>query len=274
MKRRTLFVGASIIGIAAVGTTVALEPLGAEPEGEKDCGNVLPPSPASSSATASNQVREPRWEQKGGTVNDASCLSRTAVAGVVSPRSEKEVQQALAYANAAGLTISPAGVRHSMGGHVIPARRHHARHARHERHPRRSRTIDGHGRRGRELARYPERHPSALRGKGDAIDRHLHRRRLDLGQCPRDGPSGRSHPELDPIAAPDARRRPDRNDLAPRSIRSSSTSSSAATDCSASSCRPSSMSFPTPSTDRSASWSPRRTCRTSLRRSSPTRRSD
>jgi hypothetical protein len=34
MKRRTVFVGASAIAIAAVGTTVALEPLGAEPEGE------------------------------------------------------------------------------------------------------------------------------------------------------------------------------------------------------------------------------------------------
>ena len=118
MKRRTLFVGASVIAIGAIGTTVALEPLGAEPESEKDCGNALVPS-AGSSAAASAQIQEPRWEQKGGAVNDASCLSRTAVAGVVSPRSEKEVQQALAYANAAGLTISPAGVRHSMGGHAF-----------------------------------------------------------------------------------------------------------------------------------------------------------
>ena len=42
MKRKTLLVGASVIGVAAIGTTVALEPLGAEPDGEKDCGNVLP----------------------------------------------------------------------------------------------------------------------------------------------------------------------------------------------------------------------------------------
>jgi len=98
-----VFVGASVIAIAAVGTTVALEPLGAEPEGEKDCGNAVSPG-SRSSAPAGTQVPEPRWEQKGGTVNDASCLSRTAVAGVISPRSEKEAQQALAYANAAGLT--------------------------------------------------------------------------------------------------------------------------------------------------------------------------
>ena len=49
MKRRTLFVGASVIAIGAIGTTVALEPLGAEPEGEKDCGNALAPNAASTS---------------------------------------------------------------------------------------------------------------------------------------------------------------------------------------------------------------------------------
>ena len=119
MKRKTLLVGASVIGVAAIGTTVALEPLGAEPEGEKDCGNVLPDVRAPTLTTDRQQIPEPRWEQKGGSVNDASCLSRTAVAGVVSPRSEREIQQALAYAKAAGLTISPAGVRHSMGGHAF-----------------------------------------------------------------------------------------------------------------------------------------------------------
>ena len=196
---------------------------------------------------------EPRWEQKGGSVNDASCLSRTAVAGIVSPRSEREVQQALAYAKATGLTISPAGVRHSMGGHafrrggiMLDMRRMNA-------HPARSRALDRDGRRGRELARHPERHPPALRGEGDAVDRHLHGRRVDLGQCSRDGPSGGRDPGFDPVAARDARRRPDRNRLARSRIRSSSTSSSAATACSGSSFRPSSMSCRTPSTAPSVS---------------------
>ena len=34
---------------------------------------------------------EPNWAQRGGTVNDASCLSRTEVAGVVAVRNEKDV---------------------------------------------------------------------------------------------------------------------------------------------------------------------------------------
>jgi FAD/FMN-containing dehydrogenase len=116
-RRKSLLIGASAVAIAGGGTAVALAPLAVEPHGEKDCGSVLPPVPAVSAATA--REPEPRWEQKGGTVNDASCLSRTAVAGIVAPRTETDVQQALAYARAAGLTISPAGVRHSMGGHAF-----------------------------------------------------------------------------------------------------------------------------------------------------------
>ncbi len=115
MKRKTLIIGASTIASVSAGT-VALAPLAAEPDGEKDCGNVLPavlplhPHPA---------VSEPAWSQKGGSVNDASCLSRTPVAGVVAVRSEKDIAQALAYARSAGLTVSPAGVRHSMGGQAF-----------------------------------------------------------------------------------------------------------------------------------------------------------
>ena len=116
MKRRTLLIGASVAAAGAAGATVALAPLAAEPDGEKDCGNVLP---AVAAAQARQAAPEPAWAQKGGTVNDASCLSRTAIAGIVAPRSEKEVADALAYARVAGLTVSPAGVRHSMGGQAF-----------------------------------------------------------------------------------------------------------------------------------------------------------
>ena len=117
MKRKTLVIGASGLAIAAAGTGLWLAPLAAEPDGAKDCGNVLPPLPGLGNRAAA--MPEPRWEQKGGSVNDASCLSRTPVAGVVAPRSESEVAGALAYARAGGLTVSPAGVRHSMGGQAF-----------------------------------------------------------------------------------------------------------------------------------------------------------
>jgi FAD/FMN-containing dehydrogenase len=117
MKRKVLVIGASTIAIAA-GATIALAPMAADPDGEKDCGDVLPQLRPLTPAAAAG-VAEPHWAQKGGTVNDASCLSRTPVAGIVAPRSEKEVADALAYARASGLTLSPAGVRHSMGGQAF-----------------------------------------------------------------------------------------------------------------------------------------------------------
>lgn len=118
MKRKTLLIGASAIAIATAGATILAAPLAADPTGAKDCASILPPLAAPSKRAAA-AVPEPRWLQRGGTVNDASCLSRTAVAGVVGVRGESDVAQAIAYARANGLTISPAGMKHSMGGHAF-----------------------------------------------------------------------------------------------------------------------------------------------------------
>ena len=118
MKRRKLLITVSVLALVAAGTGIYVAPLAAEPEGEKDCGNVLPALPAPRAA-APGAVPEPHWTQRGGTVNDASCLSRTPVAGVVAVRNEADVAAALAYARARGLPVSPAGVRHSMGGQAF-----------------------------------------------------------------------------------------------------------------------------------------------------------
>jgi FAD/FMN-containing dehydrogenase len=127
MKRKKLLVTVSVIAVAAAGTGLWVAPLAADPSGDKDCGNILPPAPAPappprSEAPAADtvpRVPEPRWAQKGGTVNDASCLSRTPVHGIVAVQSEADVAAALAYARDQGLTVSPAGVKHSMGGQAF-----------------------------------------------------------------------------------------------------------------------------------------------------------
>ena len=54
--------------------------------------------------------------QRGGTVNDASCVNEVAVAGVVRPRSVGEVREALSYAREHDLKVAVGGTRHSMGG--------------------------------------------------------------------------------------------------------------------------------------------------------------
>jgi FAD/FMN-containing dehydrogenase len=117
MRRKRLVIGASTLVVAAGGTAAWLTPLAAEPNGEKDCGDVLPALAPLRVGQA--RASEPSWAQKGGAVNDASCLSRTALAGVVAPTSEREVAEVLDYARAANLTVSSAGVRHSMGGQAF-----------------------------------------------------------------------------------------------------------------------------------------------------------
>ncbi len=54
--------------------------------------------------------------QQGGTVNDASCLNRTRVYGVVRPRSIADVRESLVFAREHDLVVSIAGTQHAMGG--------------------------------------------------------------------------------------------------------------------------------------------------------------
>ena len=89
----------------------------------------------------------------------------------------------------------------------VLARRRGARHDVVQQPVARRRPQDDHRRERRDLARHPEHAASALRGQGDAVHRHLHGRRIDLGQRTRDGPSVRIGWRLDPRDARHARRR-------------------------------------------------------------------
>jgi FAD/FMN-containing dehydrogenase len=105
----------------------------AAPDGEKTCDFVFPPPSPAGAAAAAAAVRVPSrlapttaapsppagqlaLAQQGGTVNDASCLNKTAVYGVVRVKSRDDVARALAFARAHGLQVTAAGERHSMGG--------------------------------------------------------------------------------------------------------------------------------------------------------------
>lgn len=119
MKHPKLLITVSTLALVAMATTAWVLPMTADPVGDKDCMSVLPPMPALIPMPLVTQGPEPNWAQRGGAVNDASCLSRTDVAGVVAVKSEADVANALAYARLRGLPVSPAGMKHSMGGQAF-----------------------------------------------------------------------------------------------------------------------------------------------------------
>ena len=118
-----------IAGIAVVSALAAtgyeVNRLSAEPVGEKDCPPVFAEG-ADPSTTEVNVEIAPlstgdmlKWEQKGGTINDVSCLDRTPVYGIVKITSVDDIRNALQFARENKLKVSMAGVRHSMGGQAF-----------------------------------------------------------------------------------------------------------------------------------------------------------
>ncbi len=97
------------------------------PAAAKDCVVQMVPAVVAPATTLPAPVSEPlaapgtaaypgTLHQDGGTVNDASCLNRTAVYGVVRPRTVEDVREALVFAEEHDLVVSVAGTRHAMGG--------------------------------------------------------------------------------------------------------------------------------------------------------------
>lgn len=120
---RRLVLGA----VAALGATGwagwSAARMAASPSGPKDAGRIadldgvaLPSGPPPYLPPHDPALP---WSLKGGSLNDASGLSRTPVFGVVAVKSRDDVAAALSFARANGLRIATAAVRHSMGGHAF-----------------------------------------------------------------------------------------------------------------------------------------------------------
>ena len=113
----------SIVVVSALtGTGYGVNRLSADPIGQKDCPPVFADA-ADSNNTQVNVEIAPlsagdmlKWQQKGGTINDVSCLDRTPVYGIVKITSIDDIKNALIFAKENKLKVSMAGVKHSMGG--------------------------------------------------------------------------------------------------------------------------------------------------------------
>src|SRR5450755_1783523 len=100
-----------------------LQVLAADPVGEKDC------RPAADGAEQGRSdldrikaiapLADVKWSQLGGSINDASCLNKTEIYGVVDVKSVDDIAKTLAFARDNKLSVTTAGVRHSMGGQAF-----------------------------------------------------------------------------------------------------------------------------------------------------------
>jgi FAD/FMN-containing dehydrogenase len=100
-----------------------LQVLAADPVGEKDCRPAA--DGAGQGRTDLDRIKaiaplgDVKWSQLGGSINDASCLNKTEIYGVVEVHSVDDIAKTLAFARDNKLSITTAGVRHSMGGQAF-----------------------------------------------------------------------------------------------------------------------------------------------------------
>lgn len=91
------------------------------PKREKSCDFVFPAAPNGSKPTT--LFVEPqasiKLEQRDGFINDASCLNKTPIHGIVQVQSVDDIRSALEFARTNHLKVSIGGQRHSMGGQTF-----------------------------------------------------------------------------------------------------------------------------------------------------------
>ena len=100
-----------------------LQALAADPKGEKDCRPAVGSAEQGKIDLEQIKAIAPlpgvKWSQLGGSINDASCLNKTEIYGVVEVHSVEDIAKTLAFARDNRLSVTTAGVRHSMGGQAF-----------------------------------------------------------------------------------------------------------------------------------------------------------
>src|SRR5688572_17943350 len=103
INKKNVITSIAVLSAITVGGYEVNE-LSADPIGEKNC----PPAFAENATMVDTQVNVAisplslgdrlKWVQKGGTINDISCLDRTPVFGIVQVSSIEDIKTALAFA--------------------------------------------------------------------------------------------------------------------------------------------------------------------------------
>lgn len=120
---KSLIVIAFVVIVTVSVATRKLYTYAEAPQGQKDCPPLFPTGADDPAKPAAVEIKMPAnalpWVQKGGTINDASCLDRTPVYGIVQAKEIDDIKNALLFAKENGLKVSMAGVKHSMGGQAF-----------------------------------------------------------------------------------------------------------------------------------------------------------
>src|SRR3954462_5300381 len=115
-------VAAVVVVLLGVYSYRKLAALAADPTGEKDCGPAAGGEQAKidlERIRAIAPLKDVKWSQLGGAINDASCLNKTEIYGMVEVHSVDDITRTLAFARDNKLSGTTAGVRHSMGGQAF-----------------------------------------------------------------------------------------------------------------------------------------------------------
>ncbi len=116
--RKTAIISTILTILIFLGIRKGIE-YAAAPTRDKDCDYIYPNYSDQTKPTTIvlGQSEIPvKFEQKGGTINDASCLNKTTVYGIAKITSIDDVKNSLFYAKENNLKVTSAGQRHSMGG--------------------------------------------------------------------------------------------------------------------------------------------------------------
>ena len=118
-RKRRAVIASFVLTCFSFFTAEKISEYSSPPRKEKDCDFLYPR--AVDQAKPTTILLKPdksplTFEQSGGFLNDASCLNKTAVYGIVKITAVEDVRNALKFARDNHLQVAIAGQRHSMGG--------------------------------------------------------------------------------------------------------------------------------------------------------------
>jgi FAD/FMN-containing dehydrogenase len=121
LRKKSTWIASLFLTVFALFASKKAIDYSSPPDHAKNCDFVFPGDPAISKPTTLI-ITPPQplpFEASSGFINDASCLNRTPVFGVINVQSVDDVSRALTFARANHLKVSVAGQRHSMGGQTF-----------------------------------------------------------------------------------------------------------------------------------------------------------